>query len=486
MSSHSATDVFTSRQHRSFFLLSKASPIITVSLLALIASSCTPIKVHLDEAGYVIGQDNYAFAIYTGDGNLLTHPLEHFHQRQSAQPDRPFSDVYVISHGWNFTIPEAIANYHAYIEIFDQQMKRHAFGTEFRPFFIFVVWNSVTRPLTDSTRAILPYELDASLGFITSIVDRFVFFLPSVWKQSVNASAIALGNGLSENSPYFSNLRRLRRHKGETASVFLSEDQLAPRYGVEETAMGSQYPVSALLLDLFRQEERSPRSFRIHVIGHSYGAKIAALSSIGAIDLWELEHSTHGGDETQFERRNEQAPQEILGTGGMPLDSLLLINPAMNPREFESALLFERQADTEHLLHFIPRKAVVYSNYDYPNGLYFDISQMVLNTSFMQSLQPYFAIVNARFSVIGKIASPFYAMLYSGGNVLSGIMTWACTRVINIPFDFSYHLKHNNTFPENSTPHLMALRYTFNAIHFFVPLDRLLIPGQPADQLRKV
>lgn len=297
--------------------MAKTSIIVRISLLALVMSSCAPIKVHLDEAGYVIGQDNYAFAIYTGDGNLLTHPLEHFHQRQSAQPDRPFSDVYVISHGWNFTIPEAIANYHAYIEIFDQQMKRHAFGTEFRPFFIFVVWNSVTRPLTDATRAILPYQLDNSLGPLTAAMDKTVFFLPSVWKQSMNVSTIALGQGLPEET----RIRQLGAAGREEANSECSrDDQLVSCYGTDEKSMGSQYPVSALLHTLFLVKANSPQPLGIHVIGHSYGAKLAALASMEAIRQWDdIKPSANGDRET-------------------PLSSLLLLNPAMHSREFEYVL----------------------------------------------------------------------------------------------------------------------------------------------------
>ncbi len=134
MSSHDASAVGTNQQRRCVFLLSKALPIITICLLVVIVSSCTPIKVHLDDTGYVIGQDNYAFAIYTSEGNILTHPIQQFRHRQSTQTDRPYSDVYILSHGWNFTISEAIANYHSYIEIINQKMKTNSFEKDFRPF----------------------------------------------------------------------------------------------------------------------------------------------------------------------------------------------------------------------------------------------------------------------------------------------------------------------------------------------------------------
>lgn len=223
------------------------SMVLRISLLALIMSSCAPIKVHIDDVGYVIGQDNYAFAIYTGDGNLLTHPIQQFRQRQKSQTDRPFSDVYIISHGWNFTIPEAIGNYHSYIEIINHKMKTISFGPDFRPFFIFLVWNSVTRPMTDAMKAILPYELDASLGPLTATADKFVFFLPSVWKQSINASTIGLGQDLPEE---YRTRQLAAEGRGKDNSECAEDDQEVSCYGIEEKSMGYQYPVSGLLHDL--------------------------------------------------------------------------------------------------------------------------------------------------------------------------------------------------------------------------------------------
>lgn len=508
MSSHGTNEVFTSQHNRSFFMLSKASTIISISLLTLIVSSCTPIKVHVEETGYVIGQDNYAFAIYTGDGHLLTHPLEHFRQRQRAQLDKPFTDVYVISHGWNFTIPEAIANYHSYIEIEDQQMQRHSFGSEFRPFFIFVVWNSVTRPLTDATRAILPYELDASLSVVTTTLDRLIFFLPSVWKQSINASTIALGQGYPGRYPA---RQPAVAPRGDTQHGCRGDDQLSSCYGIEEGTMGSHYPAAALLNDLFHEKYKSPLPLKLHVIGHSYGAKLAALASIEAIRRWELQQSMRGANE-------------------IPLESLLLISPAMRPGDLfyvvdvkvfqflKSALLFlfhpedvQKEdlaalrppdiADVEYLLKQIPRKGILYSNYDYPNGLYFDITQFVLNSSEMHRLQadlhshgqdlesltpssqPLNLLYRSIFGVYWHLYKPIALVGGLGTSVGYSSLSWIIAKLINVPSDFVYHVRHNQTFPQTTTGTLKAAGYVFNALHFFMPLDRLLWPGQPADQL---
>ncbi len=288
-----------------------------------------------------------------------------------------------------------------------------------------------------------------------------------------------------------------------------NEHQLSSCYGVEDKAMGSDYPVSALLYDLFEEKNKGPKPFGIHVIGHSYGAKLAALASMEALRRWQLERSQTSLDQS-------------------PLASLLLINPAMNPREFDyivdfSLPLFDdlkppEFADVEHLLQRIPRKGIVYSNYDYPNGLFFDMSQTVLNNDQMQTAQfmlhywrdrqVAFAIRQADF-VLGQLEnllteedrrrqrafrSALYGVLYDlsmppaaayqlGLNVVSGTVSWSMTKLINTPSDFLYHVQHNRTFPESDSRIIEGIRYTFNSLHFLLPLDRLLWPGQPADQL---
>lgn len=78
---------------------------------------------------------------------------------------------------------------------------------------------------------------------------------------------------------------------------------------------------------------------------------------------------------------------------------------------------------------------------------------------------------------------PLVMVFFLGDNMANGGLTWAYTKLVNTPSDFLYHLKHNSTFRESSNPILETTRYTFNALHFFMPFDRLLWPGQPADQL---
>jgi hypothetical protein len=109
----------------------------------------------------------------------------------------PITDVYVVAHGWNFSIAEAVANYHGYMELADriQYLQEPKDRSKFQPYFFFVVWPSVIRPLSDMAGAILPFGLDESIRALTTTVDLGAFFLPSVWKQSIHAAKNALGKG---------------------------------------------------------------------------------------------------------------------------------------------------------------------------------------------------------------------------------------------------------------------------------------------------
>ena len=357
-----------------------------LSVFAVCSTACQPFKVHFDPKDYVLSGGNYEFAIYTGDGNLLTHPLERLSERRSHDP---FSDVYVISHGWNYTIPEAIANSHSYIEIINAKQEKELKGSPFKPFFIFVVWNSVTRPFTDVTRAILPFDLDSSLSEVTEVIDKAAFFLPSVWKQSLNAHTIALGRDLPE------------RYRTQEASVTTaargrpdcSKENKSSCYDVKDKAIGADFPLSAVVRKLFDMKHRdqldNKESFKIHLVGHSYGAKVVSLAGIEALRRWQL----------------EQPSDSKLD---FPIESLLMMNPAMNVRELEYIVdipprgpgKFLRSfefADVDTLLRMIPRKGIVYSKYDYPNGVFFDFSQILLNNHKVQFAQ---VVMNSTASLV--------------------------------------------------------------------------------------
>ena len=80
-----------------------------------------------DTKSYLVRGRNRTFAAYNGEHRLITHPIEdllaEMKWRQTAKQLPPISDVYVVSHGWNFTAPVAVANYHNYMQMIDQLMR---------------------------------------------------------------------------------------------------------------------------------------------------------------------------------------------------------------------------------------------------------------------------------------------------------------------------------------------------------------------------
>jgi hypothetical protein len=64
---------------------------------------------------------HFSYAIYTDESRLVIDPrtaLAAAMDRQSRS-GRPISGVYILSHGWNCTIPESVASYHSYMEVID-------------------------------------------------------------------------------------------------------------------------------------------------------------------------------------------------------------------------------------------------------------------------------------------------------------------------------------------------------------------------------
>src|SRR5690606_32645750 len=108
---------------------------------------------------------------------------------------RGFSDVYVVSHGWNYTMDEAIAKYQQYLHAAERVHREHPalLAPEHRPLYVLIGWTSGTRPAGQTARSLLPFGLDDAVGLATTFVDRFAFHLPTAWKQSLNASTNALG-----------------------------------------------------------------------------------------------------------------------------------------------------------------------------------------------------------------------------------------------------------------------------------------------------
>lgn len=512
---------------------------LTAVIFMIAALGCGGHSYKIPSDSYVITGRNYTYAIYNNEHRLMTHPLEDllFQIRERQKTEQPqVTDVYVVSHGWNFTPDSAVANYHNYIELVDYcfsnkvrkgniilepQKTKHcqSFEKGFQPYFIFVTWISTTRPTAELASAVLPFDLDGAIRPITYIVDNVPLHLVTAWKQSLNAAANALGNAYPQT--YVSK---------PVWWPDCTKKYWTDAFYVEEKLMGQDVPVSSLLFELIwakealmlkkpdqsrllecfmkrnaGQEEplrKSLGNIRIHLLGHSYGAKLIAFSGMEALRRLVLRHklgltddgidpSSNGTEEEQARARKEYEnemerildetghkgyselpfnpglyyPDEIRAaqafdryaaevldkTGDSLIESLIMINPALHPGEFWYPVdsLHNAPAST---LRLIPRKAIVYSKYDYANGTLFNIREAIINTQIAQyfhSAQAHFANRTAHWYFPLNAFSDVIVGSISGvgslvSSVLRGTLLYAGTTIINMPYDLFYHVTEND------------------------------------------
>jgi hypothetical protein len=495
--------------------------IFTIGIFSQITGCATDIseKNHKfnphQEKSYVIRGHNYSFAVYNSEHRLISHPIEDLMTEMKWRKiagKKPISDIYFISHGWNFTLPVAVANYHNYIERIDKLMAHVKQNTgkdktleDFQPYFIFVTWTSTVRPTTNLIKAVLPFGIDTAVEPITSAVDKIPLHMITTWKQSINASQNALGKHVPN---YYLDKDWIKEPYGYLGSNLIVDD---------DATMGEDLPVSALIYELIRKKiqhfkesnsvssesELDPydpetdkylnlTATKIHLVGHSYGAKLMALSGMEALRRWMLNGLTMTDNEKNKKKllkelsissetghfakpishnKNEQIKlgswydnQEIF-----PIDSMILFNPAFTPGELSYPVDFPpillAPTDT---LRFIPRKAIVYSNTDYANGALFNLRDLALNGWFSQVYQ---TAVNQQYDMVNHIfdqtcknpnlLTKLYpcnqfsqALTKSTVGIYSGFLSlaassvysagiYAAKSIVNIPSDFLYHVENN-------------------------------------------
>lgn len=433
---------------------------------------------------YVIPSSNsiiqnrcYTYAVYNDQGRLLSHPLEDFlyHKNLAENAKDRFTDVFIIAHGWNYDLQESITNYKQYADQLHIELKKYFQKTQdkmvdfncqqsamaehhhldtgiskrIKPYLIFVTWPSASRPVTGLFSSILPFGLDDALKPISLTLDRIAFFLPTTWKQSMNAAKIALGVRLPNE--------------------YLFESQATRFYGTGSLRdrIGQDVPLSSLVYDLLsiiRPHQigssiphKTERQLNLHLIGHSYGAKIAMLSAVEGIRQWYIKQEFQVDFDTfnskyancskkaatrgtikyakeslticQEEKKSEQQKIRLqIAQNNYPLftsilqtedsektlplvKSLILFNPAFHMQELnylydtmdfqaegEPTFLFpcrqrirngiqeiDKHCDTEDLLQHIERKAIVYSRSDTLNLVPFSLSQLIINNAWAQN-----------------------------------------------------------------------------------------------------
>jgi len=541
--------------------------LLAVSSLLITGCSDWSYNIQKDRS-YVISGRNYTYAIYNNDHRLMTHPIEdlksQLEYREKACPNNPITDIYVVSHGWNYTPSEAAANYHNYIQLADTALQERAEMIEpgsvafpsaegcpnpilqFQPFFVFITWASTSKPVSELANSVLPFQLDTLLRPITFIIDNGPIYLATAWKQSLNASANALGRNYPDSYLF-------RNWYGDKSEYGTNS------YYYEDERTGRDLPVSTIIYELVRCKLKKQEcqlgsqglAAKVHLVGHSYGAKVVALAGMEALRRYSLVDIIGLPDRTKKEREKkksviateydkimDQQFDEIMDYFGhtskeatalvwscilifgcpaektaedaidvvydkitesgkltLPIESLVLIAPAMHPGEFwyptDSFTNFRKAPAS--ILRLIPRKAVVYSQNDFANGTLFNLREIILNTQVSQNFNSFQNQSNLFIEEkLGKGALPVrllfnlvYAPLSLGYSVLYGTGLYAVTTVSNLldirqPGDLFHHVLHNNSFddpkwldPKHTQERDIlgrGWRYVYNSIDYFVPL----------------
>ncbi len=535
-----------------------------VFVLFYILGSCASLDVpryYPTGDSYLGDGRHYTVAIYSNKNRLLNRPIEQMRHSldEAEKAGVPYTDIYVIVHGWNFTIPEAVDNYTDYVDYIDSRFRQHPVPPGFKPYIFFIAYDSVSRPLEDMASSILPLGLDVPANYIFEPIDRTVFLLPSAWGESLHPFSVAIGDGrpidlrkwdydsfrgedridkglspsgyrgakipvsvllraiFDENFVKSGSAKVIDHNKKNSHGVRIAEcdvvDGAFPagsrirfkREIDEKKVLCHTFPYQRLIVDheiaavenlvgteskLFLQLDadlhlddeikdcaeikngddleayavrRNP--FQVHCIGHSYGGKLITLAAIEAIVAWEGLHDTK-------KRRLPPRP---------PIESLIVFNPAFQPEEIEY-----RDVDEDEIVDAmkeIPRKGIVYTNWDYATGLHFDVSEILINRTVLQQMHE-----NSTRAHRGRmwkwtnlIIRPVSGVISIGTVLVYSPVSWVCKKVINLPSDFYHHVKSNDTFGSSEKEEVAWYWWPFNAVHFFLPVEQLFWPGRDPD-----
>jgi len=324
---------------------------------------------------------NYSYAVYDDTDALIHSPIEHLEREiadRAARGEKPISDLYVLVHGWDFTVEEAFALYESYRTAIRWRLDAiQRFDPDYQPWFVFVIWSSVSRPLTSTLRSVLPFPPPDLAEGATSLVDRVAFHLPSAWGESQDAARLAMGPPL-------------RWSRVDLANDGHEEYVAALEHGAASVANGGfrgfEIPVSLLLEELIHLQRTAfglaPPA--LHVVGHSFGAKLASLAAYDAIQRITARELARGE-----------------GIGAAPLlDSLVMILPAMQatemywelPLELEPAVVAAHEGAfrqprfaSRPALRFeraaarIATKVLIHSKHDSANGWVYGLGDVLLD-----------------------------------------------------------------------------------------------------------
>lgn len=313
---------------------------------------------------------NFAYAVYDEENHLLHSPVEVL-EREIAHRARtgslPISDIYVMSHGWDFTMEDSARLYEGYRRDL-QSLLTHvqAEAPRFQPFIIFVSWGSVTRPLRQTFESMAPYKMPVPIGGLLGVGDAVIFHLPSNWGETRDAWRIAIG---SKGRLSFDPAAYSPGHEYDDAIRAASRSPLGPSHSIS---------LSAVLDKIMSLPDVDAGRVGLHTVGHSFGAKLVGLATLDACGRRRVHDHMLAKQERTY------------------VDTMMLISPAMKASEMyepfhveapppEIAVLFDERILRAPRLSFrtavtgVDRKAIVHSAHDSATGWVFAVSQMLTN-----------------------------------------------------------------------------------------------------------
>ncbi len=386
---------------RAVFGCSAAGLAVLAAATVLAATGCVGGSGagRMQKPEYLSGR-NYSYAVFNGDDRLLHSPVDALDRevalRRAVMPGRPISDVYVLVHGWDYTVEESLELYEGYrhaLEAFVDEVEKGGADPGFQPFFVFTTWSSVSRPLSDATRSILPWNPPDWLGWLTNKADALAFHFPSSWGESQDAMRIAMGQP-----------NRWNKFDPATAPVseYVATTTAELKRAETKGFNGFALPLSVVLDELIERKQSQSGGFKLHVVGHSYGGKLASLATHDVVQR-RVAKELFGVDPPQ-------PRQDAL------IDSLVLLLPAMQTPEMfwelelpedaaavarvraleqreqrkylrESSWFDHPAICYEAVARRIGAKYLVHSRHDSANGWLFALGDLVLDHDAVASAQ---------------------------------------------------------------------------------------------------
>ncbi|MBK9946037.1 MAG: hypothetical protein IPP12_02455 [Nitrospira sp.] len=211
----------------------------------------------------------------------------------------------MIAHGWNYSGGLAVTSYHNYIELLDRLIATKQVKEEYQPFLIFVTWTSTVRPMGDVANAILPLNTHEIIRPLTNLLDEGPVHLLTAWKQSLNANTIALGrfgpevyldHDWNEETYTYEEGWYGERDTGQDLPLSQLVYELINSKIAEVLNPGESTPIQEAITscldtppsDPYYMPKQALANVKLHLVGHSYGAKVVAFAAMEGLRKWVI------------------------------------------------------------------------------------------------------------------------------------------------------------------------------------------------------